>query len=73
MIRKYPIETQTIRWKHVVNDQWTCIVTGVAEGYGEFRFPHGAGVYVLVGQEAIRKFTEGWASNKAILNLFGKD
>lgn len=60
-----------IHWKHVAGDQWTCTVTGVAEGYGAFRFPP-SGVYVVVGQEGIRKFTESWASNKALLNLFGK-
>jgi hypothetical protein len=73
MIQRYPIESQRINWRHVAEDQWTATVTGVAEGYGVFRFPIGAGVYVVVGQEGIRKFTEGWASNKAILDLFGKN
>ena len=72
MIRRYPVETQRILWKHVINDQWTCVVKGTAEVIGEFQFPP-HGVYVVVGQENIRKFVEGWASNKAILNLFGKD
>jgi hypothetical protein len=71
MILRYPVESQKINWKHVAGDQWTCTVTGTAEGYGAFRFPHGAGVYVVVGQEQIRKFTESWANNRAILNLFG--
>lgn len=56
-----------------MNDQWTCVVVGMAEGYGAFRFPVGAGVYVLSGQEDIRRFVGGWASNKAILDLFGKE
>ena len=73
MLRRYPVEAQRIRWKHVINDQWTCVVEGTAEVIGAFRFPHGAGVYVVVGQDNIRKFVENWASNKAILNLFGKD
>jgi hypothetical protein len=70
MILRYPVESQKINWKHVAGDQWTCTVTGVAEVIGKFQFPP-HGVYVVVGQEQIRKFTESWASNKAILNLFG--
>ena len=72
MIRRYPVESQKINWKHVVGDQWTCTVTGVAEGFGEFRFPS-KGVYVVVGQEQIRKFTENWAANPGVIALFGKD
>jgi hypothetical protein len=57
----------------VAGDQWHATVTGVAEGVGTFRFPQGAGVYVVVGQDQTRKFAEGWASNGAILDLFGKE
>ena len=73
MIRRYPVEKQAIHWRHVAGDQWTCTVTGVADGYGVFRFPHGAGVYVVVGQERIRKFVATFAANKGVLDLFGKD
>lgn len=72
MIRKYPVESQKINWKHVADDQWACTVTGVAEGFGEFRFPS-KGVFVVVGQDQIRKFTENWASNRNVIALFGKD
>ena len=72
MIRRYTVERQAIHWKHVAGDQWTCVVRGTAEGYGEFHFPH-AGVFVVDGREQIRKFVENWASNKAVIDLFGKN